>query len=157
MICSSPSVFELLLCFLGSETVVLGAMAVPGARSRICRRTAGRNTWCARAAKIGSTSTEHRRMASCAKGVVLRSSQQDRTQSPMPSWNSPVGLVAASISMPSSQRVSTCSRRIPRQVNWLRCSARPGGTVCLQLLGILQAFLLRWSTRLGKECAVLSE
>ena len=108
----------------------LGAMADPGARSRTHRRTAGRTAWCARAAATGSTNTEHRKTASCAKVA-----KQDQTQSPMPSWNLPVGPVAASVSMPSSQRVSTCSRRILRQGRWLRCPKRPGGTMCLPAPG----------------------
>ena len=56
------------------ETVVLGAMAVPGARSHTSRQTAGRTTSCAKVATIGSTSTERRRTASCAETVAWRSS-----------------------------------------------------------------------------------
>ena len=107
---------------------------------------------------------EHRSLPSCAKFVAWRSSQQARTQSPMQNWSSPEGPVAASTSMPSSQRVSTCSRRIRRQVSWLSCLTRPGGTTCLQLLGILLLLIanlsgspVRWSTRLGKQCATMKK
>ena len=72
------------------------------------------------------------------------------------------GVAAASISMPSSQRVSTCSRKILRLDSWLRCSKKPGGVVCLQLLGILlllianlSGILLRWSKKLDRDCATL--
>ena len=108
---------------------------------------------------------EHRaqkKTGSCAKVVARRSSQQDLTQSKMPSCNLPTRLVAASISMPPSQRVSTCSRRILRLVCWRRCSKRPGGTMCLQLLGILLLLIANLSgipqrrpTKLGKERATL--
>ena len=58
-----------------------------------------------------------------------------RPASPKPTWNLPTGPVAASISIPSSQRVSTCTGRVLRLVSWRRCSKRRGGTVSPQLLG----------------------
>ena len=156
-LCRGP--FELTKVWV-TEAAALGAMAVPGARSHTSRQTAGRTTWCARVATVGSTSTEHRMTDSFAEGVACPSRHQVQSQSPMPDWRSSAGPGVASSSMPTSQRVSPCSRKILKRDSWRRCLKRPGAIMCLQLLGILlllienlSGILLRWLKKLDKESA----